>query len=116
MRSSALNNRLFDLFTPTATTTSSNNSDARPMMSRWPLVTGSNDPGHAALRTLATLSQRPGRRVQCRLAVRPDLAGLERLRPEVRPVAAGPFDHHVRARPQPPAVSEGGEVRAHLGR
>src|SRR5919107_1437598 len=51
MRSSGLNRRRFEAFTPTATTTSSNSVDARTMMSMCPLVTGSNDPGHAARRT-----------------------------------------------------------------
>ena len=51
MRSSAENSRLFDLFTPTATTTSSKRKDALDTMSMCPFVTGSNDPGHTALRT-----------------------------------------------------------------
>ena len=39
------------MLTPTATTTSSKSLAARPTMSRWPLVTGSNDPGQTARRT-----------------------------------------------------------------
>ena len=53
IRSSAENIRLLDGFTPTAITTSSNSFDARPTMSRWPSVTGSNDPGQTARCTLA---------------------------------------------------------------
>ena len=51
MRSSAEKRRLLDLFTPTATTTSSKSCEALETMSRCPLVTGSNDPGQTALRT-----------------------------------------------------------------
>ena len=56
MRSSGLNIRRFEAFTPTATITSSNSIEAREMMSMCPLVTGSNDPGHAARRTAAPSS------------------------------------------------------------
>src|SRR3954447_3717471 len=51
MRSSGVNRRRFEAFTPTATTTSSKSVDARAMMSMCPLVTGSNDPAHGARRT-----------------------------------------------------------------
>ncbi len=54
IRSSGLNSRFFDAFTPTATTTSSKRTEARPMMSMCPLVTGSKDPGQAALRTVGS--------------------------------------------------------------
>ena len=47
-RSSAVKSRFLDLFTPTATITSSKRVAARRTMSRCPLVTGSNDPGHTA--------------------------------------------------------------------
>src|SRR3954451_17476816 len=57
IRSSAVNRRArdLDLFTPTATTTSSKSSEALEMMSMWPLVTGSKEPGHTALRTVSLL-------------------------------------------------------------
>ena len=51
MRSSTVNRPAFDPLYATITVTSSNSVAARPMMSRCPLVTGSNDPGQTALRT-----------------------------------------------------------------
>lgn len=48
MRSSSVNMPFLDLFTSTATTTSSNSGAVRPMMSRCPFVTGSNEPGQTA--------------------------------------------------------------------
>src|SRR3954468_20832822 len=47
-RSSMLNRPLLLWLMSTATTTSSKSRQARPMMSRWPLVTGSNEPGQTA--------------------------------------------------------------------
>src|SRR5947207_15445770 len=40
----------------TATMSSSKCCDVRSMMSRWPFVTGSNDPGMSAIATLVRLS------------------------------------------------------------
>src|SRR6185437_6761537 len=51
-RSSSLNRPLLLWLISTATTTSSNSRDARPMMSRCPLVTGSNEPGQTARLTI----------------------------------------------------------------
>ena len=48
IRSSTVNRLRLLLFTSTATTTSSNSPDARPTMSRCPLVTGSKEPGQTA--------------------------------------------------------------------
>ena len=42
----------------TATTTSSYRPAALPMMSRWPLVTGSNEPGHTTRCTGVSLLMR----------------------------------------------------------
>src|SRR3954463_14164659 len=60
IRSSAVNRRCFDLFTPTATMTSSKSVAARSTMSRCPLVTGSNDPGHTAFFKVFPGSPRKG--------------------------------------------------------
>jgi hypothetical protein len=44
-RSAALNSGVFASLASTATTMRSNRRDPRSMMSTWPLVMGSNEPG-----------------------------------------------------------------------
>ena len=51
MRSSALKCGCLAAFCSTATTTPSNSRSARRMMSTWPFVIGSNEPGKIAVRS-----------------------------------------------------------------
>lgn len=48
-RSSALNSERLLALRPTATTTCSTRAAVRPITSRWPRVTGSKEPGQAAV-------------------------------------------------------------------
>src|SRR4051794_35373000 len=115
-RSSALNSRLFDLFTPTATTTSSNREAARETMSTCPLVTGSKDPGHAARRTRTPLlvACSGGVTVPKRgLAVAPGPVPHQPLGPHRLGAAAGPLHDHESGRGEPPAAHQRREVGVH---
>ena len=60
MRSSTVNSPVLAVLTSTATMTSSNSAAARPMTSRWPLVTGSKDPGQTQRRTAHAVAPRVG--------------------------------------------------------
>src|SRR3712207_9421702 len=101
-RSSGLNSRFFDLLTPTATTTSSKRAAARWTMSRWPLVTGSNEPGQTARLTGAPRT--PSRRVTVPkrgLAVPLAARDAEPVRPRGLRAARGALDDDHRARDEP---------------
>src|SRR5919112_4574686 len=120
MRSSGLNRRRFEAFTPTATTTSSKSVDARTMMSMCPLVTGSNDPGQAARRTMYSFRSRVTWRPWASLAgcatvpkqglaVLPHPVAHEPVRPlQLRPPAR-PLHHHQRVPGEPVVVAESTE-------
>src|SRR3954469_24625219 len=117
MRSSGLNMRRFEAFTPTATTTSSNSVDARTMMSMCPLVTGSNDPGHAARRTgtpllLLCLSLPGGGTVPKQgLAVLLRALPDEARRPLEVGAATGPLHHHECVVRHPVEIAQGTQRR-----
>src|SRR5687768_11400387 len=113
MRSSTVNRLCFDLLTSTATTTSSASSEARAMTSRWPLVTGSNDPGHTQLRTASVSSlicrgvgaQADGATVPKRaLAITSRPPGGEPGRPSERPASRGTLHHDGRVAGDPVVV------------
>src|SRR6476469_8750952 len=113
IRASGVNRRFFDLLTPTATTTSSKSPEAREMMSRCPLVTGSKDPGQTARRTGLLLGGWRGRGVTVpkhglAVALLPD-AG-EALGPLRLGAARGALDDDEGARHQPGVGGEGPQV------
>src|SRR5689334_18185050 len=117
MRSCGEKSRFLEALTPTATTTSSKRAEAREMMSMCPLVTGSNDPGHAARRTMTARALLDSARCGCvtvpkrGLAVAPRSVPGEPGGPHRSGGAAGAFDDDQRLVPQPAMGDEGAQVR-----
>src|SRR4051794_25358736 len=116
IRSSAVNSRPrdLDLLTPTATTTSSKSCEALEMMSMWPLVTGSNEPGQTARRITrswssgcvigVTMARRVGIGANVPehgLAVRPFALAHQPLWPDRLPAARRPLHDEHEPRGQP---------------
>src|SRR5690606_35035583 len=119
-RSSGEKKRLLETFTPAATITSSKSPAARRTMSRWPLVTGSYEPGQTARRTCRSSSGDGGRlggllrrgvTVPKRgLPVLLLAPGLEAVGPGQRRSTLAPFHHHERLRHEPPVGNQGDQI------
>src|SRR5665811_1595135 len=92
-RSSIVNRPSFVSLTSTATVTSSNRFEARSTMSKCPLVTGSNDPGHTTLVMAVTVPKD-------RVAIFLLLARLDSVGP-AQTVALRAFDNDERFRSRP---------------
>src|SRR5690606_28154758 len=110
MRSSTVNRLLFSMLMSTATTTSSYSRAARAMMSRWPLVMGSNDPGQTTRRKTPPLHERsiPGGATvpNGRFTVTTDPLLNEAIRPHQGLPPAFPLKSHQSPRRQPAVVSQ----------
>src|SRR5690606_27624222 len=109
IRSSTVNRPFFSMLIRTATTTSSYSREHRPMMSRWPLVTGSKDPGQTTRRKAHPPDLRvPGGATvpNGRFSVTTHPLLLVSGRPLQFIPAALPLYRYQRVRCQPAAVSQ----------
>src|SRR5918993_298817 len=109
------------MLTPMATTTSSKSPAARPTMSRWPLVTGSKDPGQTARRMRDSLRGGAPERVWsgCRGGVTVPKRGLavalravrhDPVRPGHLTALGGALHDHQRTGHQPAVGDERGRT------